>query len=302
MGWRYDGGSYCDRRSLTHASCLDRHERTDLVLGYDPSPDARAAFTATTSIETTATVEAFFAAGLDLVAIASPSELHFAHATKALQSGAHYVWLEKPPTLTIDDHRALVDLADHRRSRVSVNYPRRTMQQYAALANEARNGLIAVQIDYSRTLATNGVHMLDQLGMIFPKQIAPEPDWVFGADSDNPSFGLRIGEVAITVNGIDLPYHCIDIRAITEDGRITVRRGGLEAVIERRVQNPDYPGYFHLAEAQPLVEPAICAAAMRDGSYRNLDNLVDDEADLVSSLETSLFAAQMMARLADAAS
>lgn len=301
MGWSYDGGSYRDGRSLTHASCLDRHERTDLVLGYDPSPDARAAFTAATGIETAATIEAFFAAGLDLVAIASPSDLHFAHATKALQTGAHYVWLEKPPTLVIDDHRALIDLADRHRVRVSVNYPRRTMPQYAALADHARDGLMAVQIDYSRTLATNGVHMLDQLGMIFPQQIAPEPDWVVGTDSDNPSFGLRIGDVSITVNGIDLPYHWIDIRAITENGRISVRRGGLEAVIERRVENPDYPGFFHLAEAQPLVESAICAAAMRDGSYRNLANLVDDDADLVSSLETSLFAAEMMARLTDAA-
>lgn len=36
IGWRYDGGRWNGKASVTHASCIDRHPHTNLVAVHDP--------------------------------------------------------------------------------------------------------------------------------------------------------------------------------------------------------------------------------------------------------------------------
>lgn len=302
MAWSYDGGrDRGDGRSLTHASCIARHPATQLVAGYDPDDTRHAEFTAATDVPAIETLDGFLAEGLDLVTIASPTEFHAEHVRKSIEAGVRFVWLEKPPTLSLVEHREILALAEASGTRIAVNYPRRFMPQYAALAQRARRlRPAAVQVDYSRSLQVNGVHLIDQVGMLFPDCPAPELDWAKAVDPENPSFAFSCGGVPVVVTGLALPYHCIDLRLIDEEGRAGVVRGGLEAWVEPRVGNPDYPGFYHLGPSQPLVPPDACQQAMHGASYACLVNLVDPAAELVSSLHTALFAAEMLARVEDA--
>lgn len=296
MGWSYDGGRYRgDGRSLTHASCLARHAATVLVAGHDSDPEQRERFTRATGVKAVETPQELFAERLDLVTIASPSPLHAEHVRAAIEAGVRYIWLEKPPTLSLAEHRAILALAEASDTRIAVNYPRSFMPQYAALAERAsRHPPVAVQVDYSRSLSVNGVHLIDQVGMLFPGSATPRPERITGSDIDNPSFAFSCGDAEVLVTGMALPYHCIDLRIIDEAGRTSVIRGGLEAWFERRADNQDYPGFYHLAPREPLIPAEACQQAMREASYACLANLVDPAADLISSLRTALFAAEML--------
>lgn len=303
MAWSYDGGrDHGDGRSLTHASCIARHPATLLVAGHDPDDSHRAGFTAATGIPAIATLEEFFAEDLDVVTIASPTKFHAEHVLKSIDAGVRFVWLEKPPTLSLVEHREILALADTSGTRVAVNYPRRFMPQYVALAERVRRlRPAAVQVDYSRSLQVNGVHLIDQVGMLFPDCPAPELNWVMAADPENPSFAISCDGVPVVVTGLALPYHCVDMRLIDEEGRASVVRGGLEAWAEPRLDNPDYPGFYHLGPRQPLVPPGACQQAMHEASYACLANLVDPAAQLKSSLCTSLFASEMLDHVQSAA-
>ena len=56
-------------------------------------------------------VEELLAAGCDGVIVASPNQLHRAHAEAALRAGAH-VLIEKPMTVTLEDAQAVAAIAE----------------------------------------------------------------------------------------------------------------------------------------------------------------------------------------------
>ena len=307
IGWGYDGGAWDGTRSVSHAACYARDPRTQLVALFDPDKAARAAFRdgyeGPGEPLVTGDVEELLALSPDCVSVCSPSEHHATQIERLLDSDARCLWVEKPVTLALPDHEAL--FAKHRclsaPPRISVNYFRRNLPQYAALRDAARaDPPVALLVTYSRGLAVNGVHMLDQVGAVLGATEAPELDWIETSDADNPSFGFRSGETRVTVTGMDLPYHCIDISAVFRDRRLSVVRGGLELREEPVEPNPDYPGFHHLAPLAPHPDATHHRAAMLDGTWLNLQSLLDVNQPPASTLETSLFAARLLERVMQA--
>ncbi len=304
IGWSYDGGAWDGERSVSHAACYDRHPATHLVAVYEPDAAAREAFASgyqgPSDPLVSGDLEQVLALSPQCVSVCSPSEHHAAHIERLLDTNARFLWVEKPVTLALADHKAL--LQRWRRMgnppRIGVNYLRRSLPQYAALqAAAAKRAPVAVNATYSRGLAVNGVHMLDQIGAVLGINEAPELDWIEASDAENPSFGFRIGVTRVTVSGMDLPYHCIEISAVFADRRLSVVRSGLELREELAVPNPDYPGFHHLAPATAHPDAELHREAMLDGTYRNLEALLDTDSPLPSTLETSLFAASLMERV-----
>ncbi|WP_379548684.1 Gfo/Idh/MocA family oxidoreductase [Qipengyuania sp. DSG2-2] len=304
IGWSYDGGAWDGQRSVSHAACYDRHPATQLVAVYEPDAAARAAFSSgyrgSGEPVVTGDLEEVLALSPECVSVCSPSEHHAAHIERLLDTDARFLWVEKPVTLALADHEALLEkwrgLSNP--PRIGVNYLRRGLPQYAALQAAAADlAPIALNATYSRGLAVNGVHILDQIGAVLDVSEAPELDWIEASDPDNPSFGFRIGSTRVTITGMDLPYHCIEISAVFADRRLSVVRGGLGLREELAVPNPDYPGFRHLAPATAHPDAQLHCEAMLDGTYRNLEALLDTDSPLPSTLETSLFAASLMDRV-----
>ena len=301
IGWRYDGGRWDGQRSVSHAACLDRHSDTDLVALLDPDPSAcaDAATALGPGVRITDREDGFFGLGLDLVCIASPTALHADHLRACMARGVRYVLMEKPVTVDLEGYRAL--LADWAAQvsppRVCINYFRRVLPHVAALraACQARAPR-GIDVIFSRGLAVNGVHLLDLVGYLLDANSAPALDWVDGP-LENPSFALTLGGVTVSFRGFDLPYHCIELRATFDDGRLSLLDGGIRLEHEAREENPDYPGFYHLAAPRPLLDPEETARAMRDGTYHSLCNLLDEGQPVASSLHSAGFAQELLARV-----
>lgn len=304
IAWRYDGGRYDGRRSVSHAACYDRHPGTVLVALCDPDQaalDAAQASIGQDALVTTTELDAFLAEQLDIVSICSPSALHPEHILAAARTGARYLWIEKPVAIEYASFEEL--MAEWARlpapPRSHVNYMRRALPQYRALRALPRERIRQVQATYSRTLSVNGVHMVDMVGFALGITAVPELGWLDGRDLQNPSFGFDADGIAVTIEGINLPYHCIELRITSEDGRLSVLQGGLLALEERMEPNPDYPGFFHLSQPAPLAI-GDAAAAMRDATYLNLCALLDESQPPLADLESSRFTQGILHKLAEA--
>lgn len=78
---------------------------------------------------------------IDLIVIASPNETHAPVASAALAAGKHVV-IDKPFTVTLDEARGLIALADERRRILSVFHNRRFDSDFLSVARAIREGRI----------------------------------------------------------------------------------------------------------------------------------------------------------------
>ena len=303
IAWRYDLGRWDGVRSVSHASCIARHQETTLVAVLDPNADARKSFATDGPSENVAIcddADTFFAQGLDLVTIASPSEHHPAHIKSCFDARIPYLFVEKPVTLELAEFDQL--LSDHRdgpfQPRVTVNFFRRFLPQFWHFKEHMQTvkGSGFLHVNYSRRLDVNGVHLLDIIGFLFDKQIPPELEWCDNSDPNNPDLGLNINRISVVITGQDLPYHALDARFTDARGRLSIIQGGRALTWEAREDNPDYPGFYHLA---PPIQPSVDfdpAATMRDGTYLAFCNLVDDSVPSLAPLASAYFSQSLMER------
>ncbi|QXT39384.1 Gfo/Idh/MocA family protein [Gymnodinialimonas ceratoperidinii] len=311
IAWSYDGGAWDGARSLSHAACFHRHPDTRLVAIFDPDPAACAAFEAgyrgPGPVACSAEFEAFLAHDLDLVAIASPTEHHADQIKACIEAGIPRLWVEKPATADMASFTSLqTQLAQSAAPpRIVVNYFRRCLPHVSEAKSRLRSALSAgelrrLDVTYSRGLAINGVHFLDLIGYFFDADDAPALDWIDRADTADPSFGFSLSGVPVAVLGVpDLGYHALDLRAVTDGGRLSLSRGAAELTWEAKQPNPDVPGFFNLAPPVHVVPPDVSTLAMLDGSYLALCNLLDDGAASQSPFAASGFTQSILAQLSE---
>lgn len=305
IAWKYDAGRWDGMRSVSHASCIDRHPQATLCALVDPIAAARDDFKANgpyhSGIAVCDHLDDFFAQNLDLVIVASPSEHHAADISKCFDHHIDRILVEKPVTLDLPAFQELRGKANNLpyTPRVVVNFFRRFLPQFHRLKQQLQNkiGATAVHITYSRTLQTNGVHLLDIIGFLFDQTQPPPLEWHSAHDPQNPSFGLTIDGVPITVTGQDLPYHALDVRITDDRGRLSAVRGGMDLLWEPKEDNPDYPGFYHLALPKPLPGYENAARHMRDGTYLALCNLIDDSGPSHAPLDSAYFSQALMTQV-----
>src|SRR5436305_1364863 len=86
--------------------------QTEVAAVYDASPARLEAMRRTHGhLKFTDSMEEFLQAGLQAVAIATPVSTHFPLAARCLEAGLH-VLVEKPLASTVQEARALIDLAE----------------------------------------------------------------------------------------------------------------------------------------------------------------------------------------------
>ena len=85
-------------------------------------------------------IEALLAhGGVEAILIATPTAMHFDHASEALRAGKH-VLVEKPMALDLDQSRKLVELAKAKARVLSVFHNRRWDTDYLVVKNAVREG------------------------------------------------------------------------------------------------------------------------------------------------------------------
>ena len=299
IGWRYDGGRWDGTRSVSHAACLDRHPHTRLVALLDTNAAALndAASAIGSHLVTTTDLDRFLDQRLDVICIASPTASHADHVRAAAGSGARFVLIEKPVTELRSEFDDLMTFwaTLPEPPRTFVNYFRRGLPQARLLRDACRgSGLVALDFNYSRGLAVNGVHLIDLCGYLLDLETMPGLLWVDPAGGSNPSFALRAKGVVVSFRGLDLPYHCIEARATLETGRMSLLEGGLRLEWEASLPNPAYPGFFRLGAAAPAMDPNLAARAFLDGTYTSLCALLDETTPSPSPLGSSAFAQEVL--------
>jgi phthalate 4,5-cis-dihydrodiol dehydrogenase len=99
-----------------------RDPRVALVAAVDPRPEAVARFKQEYGGTAFPSVEAMCAApSIDLVYVATPHELHAAHACAALSAGKHAL-VEKPMALTLEECRRMIQAARHSGAQLVVGH------------------------------------------------------------------------------------------------------------------------------------------------------------------------------------
>lgn len=241
---------------LTHAGAYAADPRTVLVGVVSPDTKERSQFEKKFNIPTFATItELLEKVSPDIVSICSPTELHFEHAKICLEERVPMIWLEKPPSQSLNDLDRLITLqTESGVSKVLVNYLRR----YSSVYNKLRSLLkekvygetVMVHVTYSRGLYLNGSHILDIVFFL----IGDKCEIVFDSitqfsGSENPSFSFRFSNgLQVIVVGIEVPYHCIDITVTCEKGRLSVLYGGIQGKLESVTEQEDFPGFYRLKE------------------------------------------------------
>lgn len=268
IAWRFDHGSPGPVR-LSHAGAFFADTRVRLVSGFDPEIREREAFTKALKLPAFDSLKALLAEKPDLVSICSPAPWHFEQAMACMEKAVPMIWLEKPPALSLGEMDALIQTSEQRGCTLLVNYQRRYLPSYQelkkALTEENFGPCRHIRAVYSRGLEANGSHMLDMIFFLTEDRMEAELLWVSGK-GESPSFGFRLKDIDVSVTGMDLSYHNIDMELTCEQGRLSVLHGGMTALVEKKKEHEHFQGFFRLRTdpEAPLTRLSGIAGAMEN--------------------------------------
>jgi predicted dehydrogenase len=298
IAWKYDGNHPdSPTNSRTHAGAYLQCDRTRLIGGCSIDPHDRKAFQQSFSVPVFKDHNRMLAdLNPDIISICSPSEHHFEQAMDCMEAGVPMIWLEKPPTTTLEQLYQLVDRQNQlgNKTKILVGYQRRYMVVFRKLRDIFQNGILgnidSIQVNYSLGLMNNGSHYIDLLFFLFGDSNEPELRFAVTDNfSENPTFGLLFPNGPMVIfNGIDVHYHCMDISITGELGRISVLYGGIATRWEEKVEQDLFPGNFRLREKNenPLGEGGFLAVMLEE--LKDLIRSHENKDFPLSNLETSL--------------
>lgn len=246
-GFGFSGGQY----PKTHALAYFQNSQTQIVGGYDPDEESREAFAQEYHVPVYSDLEQMLGeAQAEIVSVCSPSERHYSQMKLLLQNThATMIWLEKPPTLTVCELQDLLQQQMETSKTVLVNFMRRYSPLYRKVKEivslKTYGEVRGATVRYSRGLLNNGTHMIDILNFILDNSNRIELSYV---DPEKCGGIARCEDFQIQFIHYEVPYHCLDIDITFDNARVSVLHGGLTLKVENRVENVNYPGFYHLDE------------------------------------------------------
>jgi len=253
IAWRFDAGR-AGGPALTHFGSFLRHPQVRVICGHSPVSQELVEFQSETGVPTCERFAQVLEKRPGIVSICSRSEAHFEQTLACLEHEIPMVWLEKPPTTSLEELDALIAHPSIRdgKTKVLVNYMRRYSKLYERFLNiyrlQSLGRPLSMQVLYSRGLELNGSHFLDlvfsMLGERPPTQLAISDD---ERRKPSPTFFLRFADdFVVSFCGHDTSYHINDMVLVCEDGRASVLSGGLETRIEMKTENERHGGFYRL--------------------------------------------------------
>ena len=255
IGWYFDINNSKSESPLTHAGAYIKNPNVKLAGGVSNDKEERMQFEREFNVPAfTSISESFDEINPDIVSICSPTEFHFEHTQECFKYGIPMVWLEKPPSGSLDELDQLIEMKKKSSSTVLVSYLRRYSPVYQRLKELYDTCIygetIMVQLTYSKGLYVNGSHMLDTVFYLIGDEYDVSLDCVMPySKSDNPSFSFSLSNrIPVIVTGLDLPYHCLDITLVCGKGRLSLCYGGMQGRVEVVTEQENFPGFYRLKE------------------------------------------------------
>lgn len=257
---------------LTHAHAILKHKGLNLLGFYDIN--AEAAANAAKKWGGQAFEQPVKA---DVVAVCTTDDAHLLSVSQAVNLSPKLIVLEKPIARSIDDMRAIKELAQG--IPVLVNFSRRFVPCFRRLAIEAGGfgTFLTGSGQYGKGFIHNGSHMVDLLRMIVGDVISVEiVDEINDFYSDDPtkSAVLRFENGCFHMCGVDCRnYTLFEIDLCFEKARVRVLDSGAKVDIYKPVPSEKYAGYINLA-LQDTVYPEMDMAMMclYDNAFNHLAN------------------------------
>lgn len=294
IAWKYNKIINIDL-SLTHTETILKNQKCILSGGFSPVLSDRVEFQEKYGITTYDNfVSMIEDVKPDIVSICSPSEFHFSQVDHCLDAEIPMIWLEKPPAVTLEQMDQLIDKQlKKQKTAILVNFQRRYNERYQQLKDAVQEKIFGhisyITVTYSRGLLNNGSHIIDILNYIMGDEKPKFENIINNKCKDNPSFSLIYhGDVLAVVIGAMLPYHCLDISVTCETGRMSVLYGGMDCIVENKVEHEFYPGFYRLKDNP---NHSVCSIVDNSSMDKSFDNLIlsyEQEKEPVSSLKTSM--------------
>jgi predicted dehydrogenase len=183
----------------------------------------------------------------DIVSICTPTNCHENDFVMALQSGAKYIWLEKPAAPDVESFLRMKSKAKRFDAQVWINYYRRYDTGFHIVINALPRlkGVQIVRACYTKGLHHNGCHMIDLLLWLFGPVKNFEITSVL-RDPHYPTISARLQHRNAVVDLIGLDYKnysLFDLDILGNKGRIKIIDGGRKIQFENVINDKFYKGY-----------------------------------------------------------
>ena len=233
---------------------------------------------------------------LEVVVIATPSDVRKQPFEQALARTPSAIVVEKPLSPASEEAREMVRLADQAGVPVFVNYNRRTDDRIRnRIGRLVQAGVKGIHVAYGRGMANYASHAVDliRFGWGDVRSVRWLSGLAAGSRGIDPSPGfamtLECGMSAVFQGYEGLDYDLFDLRFRTASGEVTFLAGGAEIVDRRADPGRYYDGYSHLGDGMS----DRAAVAGFTGLYRQLQAVLTggNRSDLCSGKDALATAA-----------
>jgi len=179
-------------KPATHIGAFLKHSRIELLAAAEPNSEHRAVaqkFLKKIPVYQTAE-ELFQNHRPEIIALATPDELHLRGVELAVKNGVKLIICEKPIATNLVDGQRIIDLCEKSGVILLINHMRRfdklLAQVVADLRGEKYGKIQQIRCLYPNGLLNNGTHAID-----FIRWAVGEAEKVFGWKNNYPSFTHR---------------------------------------------------------------------------------------------------------------
>ena len=253
QGFDYDDqdGSHI----MTHAGGFLHHPGFDLVGGVDADEKQRHCFVEKFKCPAFATIDDLYDyVHPAVVSIAVPTQYHYNVFQRVIIDRPLAVLCEKPIAGSVTDAEKMVDLAQHSRCSLLVNFIRRFEPGVLTLKQAIDDGSIGDiykgTVWYTKGFLNNGSHFLDLLRFLLGDVVCfriLNKGGKFQNDDPEPDVCIRIGKADIVfLAGRHDCFSMADIELVGTGGVVRYSDGGRVIDYQKLELDPVYKGYFNL--------------------------------------------------------
>ena len=193
---------------------------------------------------------------IDIVSICVPTKEHFPVFSKVANCNVRAIFCEKPLSGSVDESKAMVNLAQRKKLLLAVNYSRRWQASYNLVRKTINDGKIGkikiINSYYPSQIFNVGSHLFDTL-MMLAKSVPSRVNAVNIQDNPDPSIS---GWFILKHNGDDIFVSfsstskredlIFEIDIIGDEGRVRITDNGYNIELFLFEESKRYSGYREL--------------------------------------------------------
>ena len=182
--------------------------------------------------------------------IASTTDTHVPLLSEVLDQRPKMIVVEKPLAIDIENVKPILKKADLFKVPIIVNYNRRFDERFQRLKQALPKRPNSILIEYGKGVFNYASHfidlVLDWYGKVKSVQALGEYDTKINDPCPSFVLDMHAGFKVFFLGYDNLNYDCLDMNIRCSDCLITLKAGGAEIILEKKVSDIFYRGYGHL--------------------------------------------------------